>query len=472
MKRRQFIQSIALGACGLFVNNGAATGRRKTNVLFIFTDDQRYDTIAALGNPHIITPHLDRLARRSFIFRNAYNFGGNSGAVCIPARNMAMTGKVFFHFDANTRDRGLGPTFPKNLRAAGYETFNREKSGSANLPHIRQQFDHYADIHMVNQLRSGYAARTIVNDAIGFMETDRDPNRPFFMYLGFPCPHDPRWAAPEFRTQYDPHQLPLPPNYRPVHPYDMGMMTIRDEKLEGWPRSPEAIRRHLHDYYALITCMDHDIGRLLDALERLKLTEDTLVIFSSDQGIALGSQGLMGKQSVYEDVQRVPLLFSGPDIPRGSTDAFAYVHDIFPTVCQLVGAPEPQGIDGRSLAPVIHGQSRAVRNEVMLAYCDTQRSVRNRRWKLIQLPQINKTMLFDLQADPHETTDLSKKPDTQSVLERMLKLLEAEQAKVGDTLPLVSNTPGPATFVPPGEKPTTPYPAGGLAPAFTDDQKK
>jgi arylsulfatase A-like enzyme len=465
--RRNFLQLAAAGTLGALA---ARAEPEKPNVVFIFTDDQRFDTIAALGNPHIHTPNLDRLAKRSFVFRNAYNFGGNTGAVCIPARNMAMTGKTFFCFDAGPRDKGLGPTFPKNFKSAGYETFNREKSGSANLPYIRTQFDHYGDIHMVNQLRTGYAARTIVNDAVQFMEKDRNQEKPFFIYLGFPCPHDPRWAAPEFRDLYDPDQLPLPPNYKPVHPYDMDMMTIRDECLEAWPRTEAAIRRHLHDYYALISCMDADIGRLLASIE--KYHPNTIVIFSSDQGIALGSHGLMGKQSVYEDVQRVPLFFSGPGIPKGESEAFAYVHDIFPTACQLVGAPKPEGIDGKSLAPIIRGEQKDVRDALMLAYVKSQRSVRDKKWKLIQLPQINITMLFDLETDPHETINLADDPEKKRVVERMMKLLEKEQLKYGDNLPLVSDHPKPAEFIPPTEKLKTAHPAGGLAPEFTNKDTK
>ncbi len=445
--------------------DGLSAPESKPNVLFIFTDDQRFDTIGALGNPHIKTPNLDRLAKRSFVFRNAYNFGGNSGAVCIPARNMAMTGKVFFRFDAGTRDRGLGPTLPKSMRAAGYETFYREKSGSANLPHIRKQFDHRKDIHMVNALRTGRAARRIVDDAIAFITTGRDTSKPFFMYLGFPCPHDPRWAGRRFRALYDPARLPVPPNYRPVHPWNIGDMTVRDECLEKWPRTEDAIRRHLHDYYSLISSMDFDIGRLLDTLDELALTEDTIVIFSADQGLALGSHGLMGKQSVYEDVQKVPLLFSGPGITEGESDAFAYVHDIYPTVCELVGAARPAGIDGRSLTPVIQGRRERVRDRVMLAYKNAQRSIRDERWKLIRFPQINRTQLFDLVSDPHETRDLSGDPKNAAVIERLMGKMADEQKRYDDRQPLTADQPKPAEFKHPAKKLKTAYPAGGPAPA-------
>jgi arylsulfatase A-like enzyme len=442
----------------------AAGATARPNVIFIFTDDQRHDTIGVLGNPHIKTPSLDRLAERAFVFRNAYNFGGNTGAVCIPARNMAMTGKVHFRFDSGRTDRGLGPTFPKAMKAAGYETYYREKSGRANLPHIQKQFEHFKDVHMVNALRTGYAARGIVDDAIAFLEKERDRERPFFMYLGFPCPHDPRFSAREFRELYDPEKIPLPPNYKPLHRYDMGMMTIRDECLEAWPRTKRAVRQHLHDYYSLISCMDYDIGRLLDTIDRLSLTDETVIVFSSDQGIAIGSHGLMGKQNLYEDTQKVPMLFSGPGIKRGKSDALVYIHDVFPTVCDLVGAPVPRGIDGRSLRPIMKGEKRNVRESLTLAYCDTQRSIRDHRWKLIVLPKINRTMLFDLSTDPRECADLSADTANREIIKRLTGLLEVERARYGDTLPLRSKTPAPAEFSPPARKRQTPHPAGGLAP--------
>jgi arylsulfatase A-like enzyme len=461
--RRRFLKTSFAASLGIVACARSAPAA-KPNVLFIFTDDQRFDTIAALGNPHISTPNLDRLAKRSFVFRNAYNFGGNSGAVCIPARNMAMTGKVFFRFDAGQRDKGLGPTFPKSMKAAGYETFYREKSGSANLPHIRKQFDHRKDVHMVNALRTGRAAKGIVDDAIAFVSAGRDKSKPFFMYLGFPCPHDPRWAGRKFRALYDPAELPLPPNYKPVHPWNIGDMTVRDECLEKWPRTEDAIRRHLHDYYSLISSMDFDIGRLLDTLDALSLTENTIVVFSSDQGLALGSHGLMGKQSVYEDVQKVPFLVSGPGAPKGESTALAYVHDIFPTVCDMAGVAVPKDIDGKSLAPVILGKLKKVRDRVMLAYKGSQRSIRDDRWKLIRFPQINRTQLFDLAADPREVHDLAADPVNADTVKRLMATLESEQKRYGDKTPLTAEKPKPADFKHPTKKLKTAYPAGGPAP--------
>ncbi len=479
LKRRQFIKLLTLyGGATICTPNELVYGASKSketkrNVLFIFTDDQRFDTISALGNSHIKTPNLDWLAKRSFVFNNAFCFGGNSGAVCIPARNMTMSGNVWTRFridDAYKPEWGAlwtnpdNPTFPKSMNAAGYETFYREKSGSANLPGVRLQFEHRKDIHMVNALRTGRPALGIVNDSIDFISKTRDKSRPFFMYLGFPCPHDPRWAIKKYRDLYDPKSLPLPSNYKPVHPYDIGDMTIRDECLEAWPRTKEAVQRHLHDYYALISSMDYDIGRLLDCLDEQGLTDNTLIIFSSDQGLAMGSHGLMGKQNLYDDTMRVPMMFAGPGISPGKSDALVYIHDIFPSACDLVGTDIPKDIDGKSLKPIIDRTSQKVRDHLMLAYKDTQRSVRDKKWKLIRYPQINISQLFDVVSDPYETNDLSARPEHKAVLDKMLKIMESQQKLYGDSLPLTSPNPKPAKFVHPTKKLKTAFPAGGLAP--------
>ena len=448
------------------------------NILFLFTDDQKWNTIGALGNPQIKTPNLDRIAEGGFVFRNAYCFGGNSGAVCIPSRNMVMSGKVFFRFEADKRRcDGLGierraayytnpdwPSIPKSMGAAGYETFYREKSGSANSPDTREQFHHFEDIHMVNALRTGRPAKGIVDDALNFLTRERDTSRPFFMYLGFPCPHDPRWSAKEFRDLYDPDQLSLPVNYKPVHDWDIGDMLIRDECLEAWPRTEEAIKRHLHDYYAVISSMDHDIGRLLDGMDSLNLSERTILVFSSDQGIAIGDHGLMGKQNIYEGSMKVPLIFKGPGIQDGRSDALVYLHDLFPTFCDMAGIEIPAELDGISLYEIIKGEESHVRDHLMLAYRDYQRSVRDSAWKLIRYPKIDRTLLFDLANDPHEINNLANDPAFAAKVAKLMEQLRKEQAKNVDLIDLTPEEIQPAAFIPPREKPKTPFPAGGLAP--------
>ncbi len=241
----------------------------------------------------------------------------------------------------------------------------------------------------------------------------------------------------------------MPANYLPVHPFDNGEMTIRDEQLEKWPRTPDAIRQHLHDYYACITSIDGHIGRLLQTLRDLGQFENTLIIFSSDNGLAIGSHGLMGKQNLYEEGMKVPLLFCGPGIPAGCSDALVYLLDIFPTVCELVGTDVPAVVDGKSLVPVITGLTSYTRDTLFLAYRDVQRAVRDERWKLIVYPKINKRQLFDLKDDPYEMHDLSADHAQSARIDHMVQELHRWQQEVGDAAPLQSDQPADPTFVPP-----------------------
>ena len=222
-------------------------------------------------------------------------------------------------------------------------------------------------------------------------------------------------------------------------------MAGRDERLAAWPRTKAEIRKHLRDYYAVITHLDEQIGRILQTLKDLGEYDNTIIVFASDQGLAVGSHGLMGKQNLYEHSMGVPLIFSGPGIPRGgSSDAFAYLFDVYPTVCDLVGAPIPKSLEGKSLVPVIRGEARSVRDCVFLAYKDLHRAVRRGRWKLIRYPQINKTQLFDLSADPHERKDLSAEAACAGTVKALLALMAQQQKLFGDTQALSSEQPRPA----------------------------
>ena len=171
------------------------------------------------------------------------------------------------------------------------------------------------------------------------------------MYLAFGNPHDPRVAARKYLDLYDPDRIPLPKNFLPVHPFDNGELVVRDEQLLPWPRTAADVRRTLHEYYATVTALDFHIGRLIRALEEPGRLDDTLVIFSADQGIAVGSHGLLGKQNLYDHSMKVPLVLAGPGIPRGRSDALVYLFDIYPTACDLVGARSRDGDRRAELPP-------------------------------------------------------------------------------------------------------------------------
>lgn len=462
------------------------------NILFLHADDQRPDTIAALGNPAIRTPTLDALAARGLSFQNAYNFGGNSGAVCTPSRNMMLSGKTFFHysrlvnpkngdvFRPDARDPaaaeavaakmsagykwdilapGTPPNFPTSLAAAGYQTYHHGKKGNT-ATHIQACFEINKYLKNDEQERlCGEPGKEIVDEAITFLEarsqSEQAQARPFFMYLAFGNPHDPRVAAEEYRAQYKTESIPLPKNYLPVHPFNNGELTVRDERLAPWPRSEAEIRKQLHDYYATITAFDHHLGRLMETVRDLKLDENTIVIFSADQGLAMGSHGLMGKQNLYEHSTRSPLVIAGPKIPGGRTGAMVYLMDIYPTVCELAGAATPEGIDGRSFAKVVRGEATTHRDAIFCAYQGLQRVLRDERYKLIRYPRINRSQLFDLADDPDELNDLAQDPAQKERVERMLAAMKTRQLEFGDWMPLSTESPDAEEFdfknVPPAE---------------------
>ena len=261
------------------------------------------------------------------------------------------------------------------------------------------------------------------------------------MYLAFANPHDPRVAAEKYMALYRREDVPVPRNFLPLHPFNNGEQFVRDELLAGFPRTEDEVRKHWHDYLSVITALDGHIGRLIEALKTQGMYDNTLFVFASDQGLAMGSHGLMGKQNLYDAGMKAPLFMAGPGVPAGQTDALAYLLDIFPTICDLVGAKIPAGLDGRSLKPALSAQSPGVRDSLFLAYRDVQRAVRDQRYKLIRYPQVNVTQLFDLQEDPDEMKNLADEPSQAQRLKQLTARLQDWQKELGDTAPLVVEKP-------------------------------
>ena len=170
------------------MSQALAAGADKPHIVFLFTDDQRADTIGALGHPHVQTSNLDALARRGMIFRNAYCLGGNSPAVCLPSRNMLLSGRAYFRWQG-PQAPATDATFPAVLKAAGYETYHHGKRGNTAL-NIQALFDHNQYVQDNEDRTNGEPCQTIVDAAIGFLK-GRSREKPVFMYLAFSSPHDP-----------------------------------------------------------------------------------------------------------------------------------------------------------------------------------------------------------------------------------------------------------------------------------------
>ncbi|MFO0966771.1 MAG: sulfatase-like hydrolase/transferase [Gemmataceae bacterium] len=305
----------------------------RPNVVFILSDDQRADTIAALGNKQIKTPALDRLVKNGTFFSRAYCMGGMQGAICVPSRAMILSGRTLFRVRENLDKQ---TTWPEVLTRLGYATFMTGKWHNGRPSALRsfQLGDSVFFGGMGNPLAlpvadfargakvrdlgksAKHAAVQFADEAVAFIKKQKR-GQPFLAYVAFTSPHDPRVATKELHDYYDAHKPPLPANFLPVHPFDNGEMTVRDEKLLPWPRTEKDVRQALADYYACITLMDAQVGRILAALEEAGLLENTIIIFASDHGLAIGSHGLLGKQNLYDHSMRAPLIVAGPGLPKG-----------------------------------------------------------------------------------------------------------------------------------------------------------
>jgi arylsulfatase A-like enzyme len=448
-------------ALSLSFTTATAAPPSRPNVLLLFADDQRADTIGAWGNTHIRTPNLDALARRGTSFRNNYCFGANSGAVCVPSRAMLMSGRTWFDVRA---DLAGVPLLPELLRQSGYQTFATGKwhNGQASFvrafpegasiffggmaDHTRVPVADVRDGKVVNKRTAEkFSSVQFADAAIQFLQTYKSDD-PFFCYVAFTAPHDPRNPPLAYRQMYYDKPPPLPKNFLPQHPFDNGFTkNVRDENLAAYPRTPEVVRDQLCEYYGLITYLDEQVGRILAALEASGKADHTIIIYAADHGLALGSHGLLGKQSVYEHSMKCPLIVAGPGVPSSeSREAFTYLFDIFPTVCALAGVGLPEKIAGHDLAPIWQGKVPRIRDSVFLPYSKLMRSVRDDRWKLIFYPQINYRQLFDLEHDPDEMHNLADDPSYAGQIERLTVRMRAWQAQVGDEQPLTVEHPRPA----------------------------
>ena len=437
----------------------------RPNILFLFTDDQRADTIGALGNPIIKTPHLDWLARAGVAFHRAYMQGGFHGATCVPSRAMLLSGRSLFHIDEGLmRDE----TWPAAFGRAGYTTFMTGKwhNGPKSIPKSFQIARAIFAGGMTDPMKAKlsdmvdgtltppvvapqHACAVFADEAIRFLRQPQGD--PFFCYVAFDAPHDPHIVPADFPVRYDPVQIPLPPSFLPQHPWDNGEMTVRDEALLPWPRPPEQVRAMLAEYYRYISYLDAQIGRVLDALQSSPFATNTIVVFAGDSGVARGSHGLIGKQNLYDlDSIRVPLIISGPGIRAGQqTDAMCYLFDVLPTLGKLCGVPASKTSEGREFTASLTDPTKPARQLMLFAYRNVQRAVRNDRWKLIRYPLVDKTQLFDLQTDPLETTNLAGVPEHADKVAELMALLKQEMAASGDSAPLRVAKPKPAAWTPP-----------------------
>jgi len=418
-----------------------AEDRVRPNIVLLVSDDQRPDTIHALGNSLIRTPHLDRLVAEGCAFTRSTC----SNPICTPSRAEILTGCSSLRngvHDFGGRILPDIPLMPRWFADAGYTTWYVGKWHNDGLP-TQRGYTRTNGLYMGGgarwmQDRTDWAGRPMTGYRGWLFRTDEGEllpdlgvgltadisarfadaaieliesagDEPFFLHVNFTAPHDPLLMPPGDEFAYDPAKMPLPENFLAEHPFDHGNFDGRDEKLFQWPRTPEETKGELAVYYSVISHMDQQVGRIVETLRAANLLGNTIIVYASDHGLGVGSHGLRGKQSMYEHTIGVPLILRGPGIPAGEQRAAqCYLRDLFPTLCSLTGVPGPGGtVDGISLLPVIDGSTREVHSFVVGTFRNSQRMIRTPEWKYIEYPEVRRQQLFHLTADPLELQDLS-----------------------------------------------------------------
>ena len=451
------------------------------NILFLFADDYTYDAIHALGNDFIETPNLDRLVRNGTHFTQAFNMGGWNGAVCVASRAMIISGKTIWNAKAIS-DRWKKK---KNLEAAekswgklmeqkGYQTFMTGKwhvsidpkkifQTVRNIrPGMPKDFFKKGGQKGYNRPKQGiedtwkasdslnggfweggkHWSEVIKDDALDFLNQSSKKNAPFFMYLAFNAPHDPRQSPQSFLNRYPMEEIPIPKNWLPEYPFKDGIgnpKTLRDEALAPFPRTPFAIKTHIREYYAIITHLDQQIGEIIEALKKSGKDKNTYIFFTGDHGLSVGRHGLLGKQSMFDHSIRVPLLVAGPDVPKNQKiEKEVYLQDIMATSLELADIPIPKSVKFKSFLKLVKRKNNEPNypEGIYGAYIDYQRMIRKDGYKLIIYPKIKKTLLFDLKNDPLEMNDLSSKIEYKDRSISLFKSLLEIQKKYQDSLDL------------------------------------
>ncbi|NRD20703.1 sulfatase-like hydrolase/transferase [Winogradskyella eckloniae] len=440
----------------------------KPNIIFIFSDDQSFETIGANGQTIVETPNLDKLTKSGTTFTHAYNQGAWSGAVCMASRSMMISGAALWQAkNAVTKvNNKAQQSWPELMSEAGYTTYI---SGKWHVPiPVDSVFDVTKNIrkgmpkttktaynrpikdenpetawHPWDTEHGGYWeggkhwSEVLANDGIAYIEKAKNEDSPFFMYLAFNAPHDPRQAPKEYVENYTLDRIKLPENYLDLYP-DMGgkaVPKIRDERLAPFPRTPYAIKVHRQEYYASITYMDAQIGRILEALEKSGKADNTYIIFTSDHGLAVGHHGLVGKQNMYEHSMRAPFIITGPSIKADKKiETPIYIQDAMATSLDLAAIKKPDYVAFKSVLPLLKNNSKKNYETIFGAYMGTQRMLIKDQWKLIVYPKIKKKKLFNLLDDQLEMHDLANHPDYSDKLIEMTNLLEIEMDKNKDPM--------------------------------------
>lgn len=455
---------------------------KQPNIILIITDQQRYDTIAALGASHVDTPNIDRLVKSGVSFNNCFV----TGASCVPSRASLFTG-LFPHSNGVLRNGALWHrSWVEQLRDAGYHTVNIGKMHTVpydavtgfNERFIVENKDRYLDGRwffdewdkalashgLVKPQRELYRKRSDYAERLGAFAWElpealhsdnfvggmaqwwlktKPVQQPLFLQIGFPGPHPPYDPTPEVLQKYLTRQdIPMPTlgeGELDALPAALKAKRVHDAEVDHdsvlWPMDSgdDQIRRMRAHYYANVEMIDTQVGQILDTLQKRGYLDDSIIIFTTDHGDCLGDHGLTQKWSMYEQVVRVPLIISAPQRFEGGrrVDALVQLHDLAPTILEWAAAETPYAMEAKSLNPALTGGDFAGHRHVYceqagdsnLTGCDFITMVRDQRFKLVHFKGDAYGQLFDLRADPGEHVNLWDDPANAATKTQLLDAL-------------------------------------------------
>ncbi len=481
----------------------------RPNVLFVFSDDHAAQAISAYGSVLNRTPNIDRLAREGMLFRNAFV----TNSICAPSRATVLTGQ-YGHLNGVPTNRdslhSTAITFPGLLRDAGYQTaivgkwhLKARPRGFDHYEVLRDQGTYYNPVFFTpddSVAYEGYTTDLITDRALAWLEHGRDPERPFLLMYQHKAPHR-EWApGPEQLDLYEAGDLPEPPTLfddwvgrssaartqemtiaRDLTERDLKLVppsNLTDGQRARWdaayaPRNEELAtaglegealvrwkyQRYIKDYLRVIASVDDNLGRVLDYLDRAGLAENTVVVYTSDQGFFLGEHGWFDKRWMYEESLRTPLLVRWPAAitPGSVNEDLVQNLDLAETFLELAGVPVPPGMQGRSLVPLLRGQTLPDwRDAIYYQYFEypgwhmvrRHYGIRTRSHKLIHYYEIGEWELFDLEADPQELHSVWGYPAYAGIQARLSQRLDSLRAHFAvpaqDAVPYVPWPPDPA----------------------------
>jgi len=453
----------------------------RPNLLWIMTDAQRRDSIGAYGNPFVKTPNLDRLAEGGVRFNRCYI----ASSPCSPSRACLLTG-LYVHTNGVVRC-GIVlpdsvPTLGDVLKAEGYRTgwIGKWHLGPTDSPqhgftdkwvdHGRDYRDYLKRVGMLQAFTEGrrrvrygrspvpeehYLEAFLAREAIAFLE--ENGSQPFCLGLSFRAPQDPVTPPEPWDRMYPRDKVPLPANFhddmvnkplrqrqgrtRRLDSGDDGAVAKRWAGV-AFPKSwvpaewTEDVWREIRAlYYGLVGCVDHWTGRVLEALDRQGLAENTIVLYTTDHGKMMGSHGLIKGSYIYDENMRVPLIMRYPPLiePGTATDALVSNVDILPTLLEMMGVKVPRGVQGRSFMPLLEGEAQSHRDAAFMEIAQGIKSVRTGRWKYaVNWRPRDLDELYEMEDDPLELRNLAADPEYAGVCDGLRRRILDWMRRTGD----------------------------------------